>query len=205
MEFVKNDVAPLAACPCLAPAIGAWVYRLARAVDVVGLKARCGIGNALSARERKHVACAGWQTVDPDLVKTVAPRRHRQGIATVDLQRDLLFLRGPETKAYPAFLERRAVLPLQHAFFHSRQPAPVSNPKVNEFRQKRFHKASSQFASLGSSPGFLFRALGTKSGYGGLQAFTMSIWIHDLRAAGLRAQGRQALQVLVAAILHHRK
>ena len=71
MEFVKNDVAPFAASPGLAPAIGAWIDRLARAVDVVRLKARRGIGNALSAREHKPIACAGRQTVDQDFVKAI--------------------------------------------------------------------------------------------------------------------------------------
>ncbi len=44
-------------------------------------------------------------------------------------------------KQYPAFLERRAVRPFQHAVFHSRQPHR-SNPNVNEFRRRRFHEAS---------------------------------------------------------------
>ena len=50
MEFVKHHVVPFAACPGLAPAICAWIDRLARTVDVVGLKARRRIWNALAAR-----------------------------------------------------------------------------------------------------------------------------------------------------------
>src|ERR1700683_303743 len=125
MELVKHDLVPFAACPGLAPAVGARVDRLARAVDVVRLKARRGIWNALSARECKHVACAGRQTVDQDLVKAILYARHRDGIATVEHQLDPLFFRRPEMKAYPTFLERWAVPPLQHAVFHSRQPAPL--------------------------------------------------------------------------------
>ena len=54
-------------------------------------------------------------------------------------------------------------------------------------------------ASLGPSPRFLFRALGTKSGSAGLRMLTMSIWIHKLRAAELSAQDRQSPHALVAA------
>ena len=127
VEFVKNDVAPFAASPGLAPAIGAWIDRLARAVDVVRLKARRGIGNALSARERKPIACAGRQTVDQGLVKAILVAPHCDGIATIEHERDLLLPRRPKTKEYPIVLERRAVPPPQHAVLHSRQPAPVSN------------------------------------------------------------------------------
>src|ERR1700722_10103282 len=139
MEFVKHDLVPCAACPGLAPAVGAWVDRLARAVDVVRLKTRRWIGNALSTGQRKHVACARTQSVHEDFEESIPIRRHRDGIATVDHQRDLLFLRGPETKAYPSFLERRAVRPPQHAVLHSRQPTRFQTPNVNEFRRERFH------------------------------------------------------------------
>src|SRR5580692_11559594 len=123
MEFVKHDLVPFAACPGFAPAVGARVDRLARAVDVVRLKARRGIGNALSARERKPVACAGRQTVDKGLVKAILVAPHRDGIATIEHERDLLLPRRPKTKSYPIVLERRAVPPPQRAVLHSRQPA----------------------------------------------------------------------------------
>ena len=128
MEFVKHDLIPFAAFPGLAPAVGARVDRLTRAVDIVRLKTRCGIGNASPTGQRKHVARARRQAVHEDFEESAPIRRHRDGIVAVDQQRDLIFLWGPETKAYPAFLERRAVRPFQHAVFHSRQPAPVRTP-----------------------------------------------------------------------------
>ncbi len=61
MEFVKHDVAHSRPAQDSRQGYERWVDRLARAVDVVGLKARRWIGNALSARESEHVACAGGQ------------------------------------------------------------------------------------------------------------------------------------------------
>ena len=58
MEFVENDVVPFAAVPGFLPPVRARIYYLARSVDVVRLKARRRIGNALSARQSKHVTRA---------------------------------------------------------------------------------------------------------------------------------------------------
>ena len=58
VEFVKHDVVPFPSSPGFSPAICAWVYRLARTVNIVRLKARSGIGDSLPARERKHITCA---------------------------------------------------------------------------------------------------------------------------------------------------
>ena len=50
MELVKHDVVPLPPRPGFPPAVRARVYRLARTVDVIRLKARRRIGNAFAAR-----------------------------------------------------------------------------------------------------------------------------------------------------------
>jgi hypothetical protein len=60
-------------------------------------------------------------------------------------------------------------------------------------------RSSPSSASLGSSPGFLFRALGTKFAPAGFLVLAMSIRDHDLLASELRAQDRQFSQALLAA------
>src|ERR1700686_1279022 len=99
MEFVKHLFVPFAGRPGLAPAIGAGIDRLARTVYVVGLKARRGIGNLLSARQRKPITRPCRQAVHEDLKKAVTRGRHCDWIATLDHQQELLFLRRPEAKS----------------------------------------------------------------------------------------------------------
>ena len=58
MQLVKHDVVPFAARPGFPPAIGAWIDRLARAVDVVGLKPGRRVRNRAPARQREPIARA---------------------------------------------------------------------------------------------------------------------------------------------------
>ena len=125
MEFVKHHVFPFPSWPRFTPLIRVRVHRLAWTMNVVGLKARCGIWNSLSARQRKHIACACRQAFYEDLEKAVLYALHCDWIAAIDHQRDPFFARRPKTKLYSAVLERRAVRPFQHAVFHFGQPEPV--------------------------------------------------------------------------------
>ena len=116
MELVKHDVVPFAARPGFPPAIGAGIDRLARAVDVVGLKPGRRVRNLAPARQREPIARARAKSFHEGFEEAILPRSHgERRVSSLDHEVDLSLGRGPETKAYPVSLERGAVRP-----FHSR-------------------------------------------------------------------------------------
>src|SRR5579864_717692 len=128
MEFVQHDVAPFAAWPRLAPTIDIGIDRLARTVDVVRLKAGRRIWNALSGRERKHIALTSANALHEGLEKAPFCAFHNDGIAPLDLKLDLIFAWRPQAKRYPVLREGCAVGSRQHTVFHFESPNRVSEP-----------------------------------------------------------------------------
>ena len=100
------------------PAIGGGIDRLARAVDVVGLKPGRRVRNLTPARQRESVARARAKSFHEGFEETILSRSHgERGVSSLDHEVDLSLRRGPETKSYPVSLERGAVRPFHSAVF----------------------------------------------------------------------------------------
>src|SRR5690242_5037949 len=124
MEFVKNDVVPLATVPGCPPRICAWVDRLARTVDIVGLKPGCRIGNQTTIRQREPVADARPKSSDKGFEKSTRCGGHADRAAALDRELHPRLAWRPKTKAESAFLERRTVSPCQRAISFFGKPDP---------------------------------------------------------------------------------
>ena len=112
MKFIKDRFAPRPSVPFrVTPAIGARIDHDARAVDVLGLRARCGVGHHEIGTEPITIAraCAACDLglEPPARVPLHRPGLRRRVLAGLDLDRHALACRSPQAKARPVLAEKR--------------------------------------------------------------------------------------------------
>ncbi len=124
MQLVNDGFAPRPAAPgFVAPFERVRRHELARAMDVLRLKARRGIGHGLLAVDDEVVKRAGMRVGRGEL-EPVAVARHL-ALAAVEAERDIAGLWGVEAKRCAAALRRRAE---RHAMQALHRSEAVSGP-----------------------------------------------------------------------------
>ena len=112
MQFIEDDVVPVATRPVVAPAIGGVIDDLARPVHVLRLEARGRIGDAFSVGELETIERPGASVCDEGLEEAGRAALHRHAPALVlEDDADALLRRRPETEANAARFERGTVRP----------------------------------------------------------------------------------------------
>ena len=110
------------------------IDRLARAVDVVGLKPGRLVRNLTPARQREPIARARAKSFHEGFEEAILSRSHgERRVPSLDHEVDLRLRRRPETKPYPVSLERGAVRPFHSAVFRFAVGTDPFQSALNKF------------------------------------------------------------------------
>jgi hypothetical protein len=103
-------------------------------MDILRLEARGGVGHAQAVRHHVAVERARMSADGDEFVPALRLARHMDRVAPVDLDRNLVFARRPETEAHAVLVQFRPMRHCMRAFCHGQLLLSLGWPKASTER-----------------------------------------------------------------------